>query len=281
MRFLFFVNLNKKNARSYTLCAAKTLIKAGAECYITESSYDDSLSELKTVKEDEAVFFDAIIAVGGDGTIMSAAEVAAKADKPILGINAGRVGFLSGVDADDPKKLLKLLDGSFVQRRRMLIQVEFNDKKVIAVNDAVISKPNLSTIIDLSISCNGRPALSYRADAVLFSTPTGSTAYALSNGGAVADPELDFISVSPICPHSLISRPYLFSDKAILKVTLGKNNVGHLIVDGRPIVSLNATDEVIISKSSAELKLLTLEDYKFFEVVKQKFLTDVEWERRQ
>lgn len=280
MRFLFFVNLNKKNARNYTLCAAKILMEAGADCYITESSYDDSFSELKTAKADEAAYFDVIIAVGGDGTIMSAAEIAAMADKPVLGINAGRVGFLSGVEADDPKKLLKLLDGKFVQRRRMLMQIDFKDKKLIAVNDAVISKPNLSTIIDLSISCDGSPALSYRADAVLFSTPTGSTAYALSNGGAVADPELNFISVSPICPHSLIFRPYLFSDRAVLKATLGEKNHGHLIVDGKPASSLDGADEVIISKSSVELKLLTLKDYKFFELVKQKFLTDVEWEKR-
>ena len=281
MRVLFFVNLNKKNAQQCTLRAIQILTEAGADCSVVPPAACGLLQKMRVAKEEEAVSFDVLAAVGGDGTIMETAKTAVRAGKPLLVINVGRMGFLSGVKGNEPEKLTRLFRGQMIEHQRMLLQIDFEGKNLIAVNDIVVSKPVLSNLIDLSVACNHRPVISYRADAVLFSTPTGSTASALSNGGPIADPDLAFLSMSPICPHSLISRPYLFSDSSILKATLGKSSKAHLIVDGQPVALLENGARFTIKRSASELRLLTLEDHAFFEAVREKFLPGMEEEQPQ
>lgn len=279
MRVLFFVNLDKKNAQQCTLRAIESLTNAGAECFVTRTSASGLLESFPIAEKEEASLFDFIVAVGGDGTIMETAKTAAYVGKPLIGINTGRLGFLSGVEGQEPEKLLRLFNNQFTKHHRMLLEIDVNGQSFTAINDLVVTRPKLTNIMDLSVFCAGKRVIHYRADSVLFSTPTGSTAYALSNGGPITDPDLYFISMSPICPHSLISRPYLFSDKAVLEATPGEGNDAYLLVDGQLVASIESGTRVTIKKSEKELQLLTLDDHAFFEVVKRKFLIEREQEQ--
>ena len=154
----------------------------------------------------------------------------------------------------------------------MLLEIEHGGKKHIAVNDAVFVKPVLGSLINLKVFEKNDFVIEYRTDSVLFSTPTGSTAYALANGGPISDPNLKFISMSPICAHSLISRTYLFSQGAELIVEIGKKDQAYLVVDGVQRCLLNSGDRVKIRKSNKTLRLVYLKDVPFFKLVRKKFL---------
>ncbi|MDE5600017.1 MAG: NAD(+)/NADH kinase [Oscillospiraceae bacterium] len=271
MRFFFIVNVNRKEAIKRTKLAVNIIKELGGE-YAIENS--NSIAFGKEFEFDSVFHissYNFIIAVGGDGTIMAAAKYAFEYNLPVLGINAGRMGFLCGLEGHDLKNLEKIFNGDYNEEKRTLLEIEWNDKKTIAVNDAVFVKPVLGSIIDLKVFESDNFVIEYRADSVLFSTPTGSTAYALSNGGPVADPNLKFISMSPICSHSLISRAYLFSDNAEIKADVGKSNKAYLIVDGKKMDLLEKGTEVKIRKSDRWLRLVYLEDIPFFELLRKKF----------
>ncbi len=264
MQFFFVINRDKPHAEETADRALQLLERAGAVCTATGKNALSSSQDLKDS--------DMIIAVGGDGTILSAAQFAVRFDKPILGLHAGRLGFLSGARGEELGSLLRLLRGSYVEHRRMLLTVRVGEKSRTAVNDLLITKPALGSLIDVSVQESGRDVIDYRADSVLFSTPTGSTAYALSSGGPVADPALSFISMAPICSHSLVSRTYLFSDSAKLTAKLGEDCRGHLVIDGEPCFQLPPGQEVHIRRSERTLRLVCLQDQPFYEVVREKFL---------
>ena len=272
MKIFFIVNVGKRKAVEKAKDAILFLKKFGCQCAVEREKVDLFDKQVAGKTLDEIHKFDFIIAVGGDGTVLAASEYALKYDIPILGINAGHLGFLCGLEYQNLKKLSRIFSGEYAERRRMLLEVEYGAKKYIAVNDAVFVKPVLGSLIDLKIFEKSNFIIEYRADSVLFSTPTGSTAYALSNGGPISDPNLNFISMSPICAHSLISRTYLFSDNAELVVEVGKKDQAHLVLDGVDICLLNSGDRVKIRKSEKRLRLVYLKDIPFFELVRKKFL---------
>lgn len=272
MKIFFIVNDGKVKAIKNAKKAISILKKFGCEC-VVEKSVFQFFKESVTVENLENIYkYDFIIAVGGDGTIIAASEYAAKHDIPILGINSGHMGFLCGLECHDLQKLEKILKNQYNEKKRMLLEVEYDRKKYIAVNDVVFTKPVLGSLIDLKVFESGNFVIEYRADSVLFSTPTGSTAYALANGGPVADPNLDFISMSPICAHSLASRTYLFSKHAELVVKIGNRNKTHIVIDGVEIDLLENGSQIKIRKNDKKLRLVYLEDIPFFDLVRKKFL---------
>ncbi len=272
MRIFFVINNSKLEAIDNAKKAIHILNALGCECAVERNVFDffkkcavaDDINNICT--------YDFIIAVGGDGTILAASEHAAKYDIPVLGINSGHMGFLCGLERHDLEKLEKILKNQYNEKKRMLLEVEYNKNKYIAVNDVVFTKPVLGSLIDLKVFESDNFVIEYRADSVLFSTPTGSTAYALANGGPVADPNLDFISMAPICAHSLASRTYLFSKNAELVAKIGNRNKTHMVVDGVELDLLDKGSEVKIRKSDKKLKLVYLEDIPFFDLVRKKFL---------
>lgn len=272
MKFFFIVNLRKQRAKECAQKAIAVLEKAGGMCALEDTNRGAFGDAYHFAPLGELSLYDIVVAVGGDGTVMSAAKYAAVADKPILGLNAGRLGFLSGAEVDELEKLKRLLTGKYKKCKRMLLQVQVQNKSFVAVNDCLISKSALGSIIDVSVYESGHSVMDYRADSVLFSTPLGSTAYALSNGGPVADPDLKFISMSPICAHSLVSRTYLFTEQAVLTAKLGSGSQAHLLTDGHEISVLEPGSAIQIQRSLHELCLLYLEDLPFFEIVQKKFL---------
>lgn len=220
---------------------------------------------------------DVIIAIGGDGTIIHSAKHAVECDIPLLGINVGRLGFMAGLEMGELSLLSRLVDKNYTIENRMMLKCIHYTKETVneylALNDIVISNGALSRIIEVEVLCNDKNVASYRADGVIFSTPTGSTAYALSAGGPVIEPAINCIAMTPICPHSLVARTVIFSDDKVLLAKSAKDNRHpiYITVDGDQGAKFEDTDFVEIMKSPQTVKLINLNQKQFYEVLNQKF----------
>jgi len=219
---------------------------------------------------------DIIIAVGGDGTIIHCARNAAAAQKPILGINIGRLGYIAGLETNEMDRLEKLTSGDYTIEDRMMleIRVDLEEKPKIfsAFNDAVVARGTLSRILDFKVRLDDTKVCDYRADGLIFSTPTGSTAYSLSAGGPIIDPRMNCILLAPICPHSLLSRPVVFGPDAKLSVRAHSDYESEIIltIDGEIFLKIPDGTKIEFSKSSGTVKILKLKNNNFYEIVTDK-----------
>lgn len=219
---------------------------------------------------------DVVVTVGGDGTIIRVAKYAAAAGKPLLGINLGRIGFVAGLEPQELTELSRLFDGDYTCESRMMLKatvIQHDLERVYyALNDVTVSRGSLSRIIDLSVSLNEEEICDYRADGLLFSTPTGSTAYSLSAGGPVIQPHMRCILLTPVCPHSLFSRSVLFCDQSVLTVRAEDqdNAEVYLTVDGQESIKISSGDRIKIEKAEIETKLIRLHDKSFYRVLSEK-----------
>ena len=198
-------NLGKANSRACTFAVARVMEKCGITAVMPEAMQREFpiRSVLFQPKEQGLKNSDFIIAIGGDGTILHIAQDAVRYDVPVLGINAGRVGFLATIEREETELIAKIASGDYQIENRMLIEASVGTENCWAVNDIVLTRGEYSRIVDIDILCDGNPIYSLRGDGVILSTPTGSTAYAMSAGGPVVDPSIQSISLSPICPYSL------------------------------------------------------------------------------
>lgn len=219
---------------------------------------------------------DAILAIGGDGTIIRAAYFSFKHQISTLGINLGRLGFLSSVEPEQLDLLKDMLCGNYVVEKRMVLEVKNNNDTYFAINDAVISRGTISRMIDIDVYCNEDKVTDMRADGVIFSTPTGSTAYSLSAGGPIIDPALECILTTPICPHSLSARTIVFSADKILNPKINASSLVcekmFLTIDGQKAVEIDANNTVTVQKSSLYANFLMPKDKTFFHTLNKKML---------
>ena len=221
---------------------------------------------------------DLVIGIGGDGVMLEAARRATPASIPILGINMGRVGYMTELEMTELDLLGKIFDGEYYLDERAMLRVEIRSSNgnskftAYALNEAVVANGSTARIIDLQLSDNGRLVSEYRADGLVIATPTGSTAYSLSAGGPIIDPKLSCFCVTPICPHSLIARPLIFPDSAVLEVKniCVREKVLHLTVDGRATFDLFFGDTAIITKSALKAKLLRIKNDDFYSKIRMK-----------
>jgi NAD+ kinase len=220
---------------------------------------------------------DLLIALGGDGTILRTASHAFGLDKPVIGVNLGTIGFMSEIEAHEIELFDKLFSGNFTIESRMMLDVEIikKDAGVIftdsALNDAVVSHGSVARLIEIDLFCDGVKITHYRADGVIIATPTGSTAYSMSAGGPIIDPNIACLCVTPICSHSLINRPVIFSHDSVLEIK--NRNVepdAYLSIDGRVNLQLDKSDIVRIRKSQHTTKLISVKNHGFFEVIREK-----------
>lgn len=227
----------------------------------------------------EAVYAEAdiLIVFGGDGTILEAARRAAQRGTPILGINLGRLGYMAELELSELELLDKLFTGEYELEKRSMLRVElFSGSELrsfcYALNDAVISNGSVSRMIDLELSEGGVPVTTYRADGLIVATPTGSTAYSMSAGGAIVDPRVDCFCVTPICPHSFAARPMIFSDGSVLEVRniCAREKMLYLTVDGRMNFELYRNQTVRITKSKLQTSLIRLKKCGFYRKLRQK-----------
>lgn len=221
---------------------------------------------------------DLVIVLGGDGYMLEAARRAAPNAIPILGFNMGRVGYMTELEMDEIDLLDRVFEGEYYLDERAMLSVEIigseGQKKIsaYALNDAVIANGSTARIVDLQLSDNGKPVNTYRADGLVVATPTGSTAYSLSAGGPIVDPKLSCFCVTPICPHSLVARPLVFPDSAVLQVKniCAREKVLHLTVDGRATYDLFYGETVVVTKSSLHTRLLRVKNEDFYSKIRMK-----------
>ena len=241
--------------------------KKGIDVYL-DSISAKAIGLLGIDFEDMCKQVDFIVALGGDGTLISVSRRAYKFDKPILGINAGNLGFLTDINPDNVEEFLdNFLKGNYRIDERMVIEIEYKDKKLYAFNDVVISKDMISSMISVRVDTNESFLNTYRGDGLIISTPTGSTAYNLSAGGPVVYPLTESFILTPICPHSLTQRPLVLPSNFILEVTI-KERVGKLILDGQEIYPLN--DKILVKKAKRNAKLIHRIERNYFDVLREK-----------
>jgi len=219
---------------------------------------------------------DLLIVLGGDGTLLSMARAVGDLGVPLLGVNLGGLGFLTATTLDEMFPALEAyLGGRMAIEERMLLsaRVVRNGQAVCeyaALNDVVITKSAMSRIIDLAVSVDGRYATAYRADGLIISTPTGSTAYSLSAGGPILFPTMDAVVLTPICSHTLTNRPIVVPGTDRIEVTLLAVHGGHDILVGQVGVGLRGGDTVEIRKAASRIRLVRFPQKDFFSVLRTK-----------
>ena len=218
-----------------------------------------------------------IICFGGDGTILHMAKTATRFGLPVLGVNIGNMGFMAELESSELDQLSRLATGDYSIDRRMMLDVTVHrDRDIIfhdiGLNDVVITKGAVARIVHLAVECDGVQVMECGGDGVIVATPTGSTAYSLSAGGPIVEPEAHNILITPICAHDIVSGSIVASDKRVITVSLTHNarRNAFLSVDGGTALRLNAGDVATISKSNLETKLIRMKSQSFFDVVNKK-----------
>ncbi len=219
-----------------------------------------------------------IICFGGDGTLLHMAKTATRHGLPVLGVNIGTMGFMAELESTELSLLAKLATGEYTVDDRMMLDVTVHrDRDIIfhdlCLNDVAITKGAVARIVHLEVKCDGVQAMECGGDGMIIATPTGSTAYSLSAGGPIVEPDAHSILVTPICAHDVASRCIVVSDKRTVSVGMTHNarRNAYLSVDGGKALRMNMGDVATIRKSNLCTKLIRLKDRSFFDVVNMKF----------
>ncbi|MEG2652250.1 MAG: NAD(+)/NADH kinase [Ruthenibacterium sp.] len=269
-------NAQKPRAMPIAKAAAELLRQYGANV-LMEDCFKASFAgqPVKFFPEEQAIAAcDAIVTVGGDGTILRIARRSLADRKPILGINVGRLGFLATVEADELHRLKRLVTGDYTLDRRSILEVRVGGTQQVqnALNEVVIGKAGVSKTIDMEIYCDGTLVNRYQGDGVIVATPTGSTAYSLSAGGPVLDARIAGLVVTPICAHSMHSPPMVFSAQRRLRVTVSSAQPQQVLYscDGQAETPLSDSDTVEVALSDQYMTLICLHDADQFEAIDKK-----------
>lgn len=210
-----------------------------------------------------------VLVLGGDGTIMHASHIAQKYDIPLIGVNLGRIGYMAELETDSLSRLGEVIRGRYTEERRMMLRVSYGGAEYAALNDAVIRAQTTHPAF-VTLECDGQTVNTYRGDGLICSTPTGSTAYSVSAGGSVVDPRLNCICITPLCPQSLSARPLIFSPECRLALRAEEGYKCILTVDGEDGISLNAGENVYITRDPRPLRMIRITKEGFYTVLSKK-----------
>jgi len=221
---------------------------------------------------------DLAIVVGGDGTMLHVARALAPFEVPLLGVNLGRLGFLTDVSAEHmTEEIGKIIGGDFASEERNLLQAEIMRAgrivhSEVALNDVIIGKGELSRLIEFETYLNGEFVNHMRADGVIVATPTGSTAYALSAGGPILEPTLGALVLVPICPHTLSARPIVLSDDRVVEIVIAgsRRHAAHITLDGQTSHGLESNDRVYVRKTDTPVHLIHPSNRNHYYVLRAK-----------
>ncbi|MBR5520782.1 MAG: NAD(+)/NADH kinase [Oscillospiraceae bacterium] len=277
MKFLIKVNLSKDNSITVTREVIRLFIEENYEYRLCKEPgienacpYRDVIIPFKEGLE----WCDVIVTIGGDGTLLAIGKDAAKLSKPIVGINAGRIGFLTAIEGNDVSLLSKLDDKSvFEIKKHNFIQARINKGPwQYCLNDVVLSKCMYSNTVDLSIFSNGEQLMRFSGDGIILATSTGSTAYSLSVGGPIVDSDLQAMVISPVAPHSLNrTSMVLAKNKHIsIKANDRNKNLATIAFDGTGYTEVGPEDTVEVKLSSKYVSIYTLRNQGQFEKVDKK-----------
>ena len=220
---------------------------------------------------------DLLIVLGGDGTLLSAARLVADRQVPILPVNLGGLGFLTTVPLDDLYTILEeIFSGKNRMSERVMLEAQIVRggsiiRRQIALNDAVLNKAALARIMDVALHVDGEYVTTYKADGLILSTPTGSTAYSLSAGGPIVYPTVEAFVVTPICPHTLTNRPLVIPDTAKIEIDFqAEDDAVFLTLDGQIGIELVNGDQIVVRKASEKLRLVLPSKKTYFQVLRNK-----------
>lgn len=219
---------------------------------------------------------DIVVVFGGDGTILSVARLAAEPGVPILGVNLGGLGFITELNMDELEKNIDILfneDCCFEERIMLIADVYRGRRKIAshnAMNDVVLNKSALSRMFEIDVYINDQYVTTFRIDGLILSTPTGSTAHSLSAGGPILYPTLESFLMTPICPHTLTSRPIVLPDSFVLEAWIKNGDDVYLTLDGQVGFPLKVNDRVRIRKADYKAKFLILRHRDYFKILRTK-----------
>jgi NAD+ kinase len=251
----------------------KTLSSLGVEVMLEEQSAK-MISKEGIVFDELCSVCDFLITVGGDGTLISTARKSLAYDIPILGVHAGRLGFLSDVNLDAFDEFIKqMLEGKYRIDERAVLEATLNmgekEEKRYAFNDVVLTRSSVPQMIHIETLVDSKPFNTYYGDGVIVSTPTGSTAYNLSAGGPVMFPMTNVFALTPICPHSLTQRPVVLPGKYPIEMKTS-SEIALVIFDGQDTIELGLGESIGIKLASKRVNLIHKEEFNYFDVLKNK-----------
>ncbi len=264
---------------------AKKIIKLSDDFGIsvyTDIKFKDDIGEqsVNFVEEEQllAIGADIAISLGGDGSMLDACEKTAQTSCPVLGINLGNLGFLTALEKSEFDLLSDIFAGNYEIEERMMLSAKIEDgdffKTVHVLNEIIITSSVCAKITEIELKCDNSVAMQCSSDGMIIASPTGSTAYSLSAGGPIVDPNMEAICVTPICPHSLTARPLVFGAGATLSVrgkTKDKNNSGILVTpDGKDGIPVSENAKITITRSPLKTKLVKVNQNRFFDILSTK-----------
>lgn len=231
-------------------------------------------------RKDALARADFIITIGGDGTLLAAAADAAETSTPIIGINVGRLGFLTLVEPTGISELAEILTGRFSVDERMMLELSYQNASGETLvrhvlNDIVASRDSTGKTADIHAVCDGKTFSEFRADGIILATPTGSTAYSLSAGGIAVDPAVESVLFTPICAHSLKERPVVLSAEKTIKI-INESYANCLCLavaaDGEMVTEIKPGESITVKRSPLTTKLISLQHKDFYEILTQKMM---------
>jgi NAD+ kinase len=284
MKFGIIGNLDKPELGVAVSLLVDKLNRSGVEYIVDKDIVNllgnagEGLRQKHSAPREECVRgVDMVVALGGDGTILSAARLVGSDGTPILGVNLGKLGFLAEIAPEEMSRAIgEIVEKKFVIEERLVLEAtcpSLPGRILHGVNDIVVGKSRSSRVVDMDMHINGAFAVTYRGDGLVMSTPTGSTAYALSNGGPIVTPVSRVIGITPIAPHTLSGRPLIVPDTDSIRVVVQSTGDEILIsADGQEEAELPGPLEVFVRKAQHQVRLVKRVDRTYYDVLRAKLL---------
>lgn len=275
----FVTNIEKDPTLQETKKMVDFVLKKGCEVYVSENFSDVHPDVIATSSSEMYKSVDFVVVIGGDGTILRVARSAAIFDTPILGINFGTLGYLADVEKINAIDAIeKVLNGDFTIENRMMLEPYVERGCVsheinLALNEVCITNSVCSRMIKLSVEVNGEYFDTFRADGIIVSTPTGSTAYNLSAGGPILSPHTELMTITHICPHTLYARPFVIDGNDVVRIRVQSNyNNVQMSCDGQSTVQMKNDDVIIVKKSQYVTRIIKTTNMNFYDILRRKMV---------
>lgn len=276
MKYSILPNLSREGAKELTEKICIKLNELGADC-VLPVQYNELFKNVSFAEnEDEAVkLSDAVIAVGGDATIIHAAKRAVTFGKPVLGINSGRLAFMAGLEDHELDLLKCLITGEYNLDRRLILKARiFNGEKELScdycINDVYVSSDSGPRMEEINVYLGDKLVDSYLCDGILVATPTGSTAYSLSAGGSVVDPELESILLTPVCSHSLFNRPIIFRPDSVVTIKSYSDKPLRVSLDGQDFMIIEPGCKAVVERAESKAEFIRIKNDNFIDILSTK-----------
>jgi NAD+ kinase len=271
--------LSERSVAEPALQVLGLLHRRGIEVFAaTEADSAGQFAEATRIDQAQlAARVDLVVAIGGDGTLLHAARHVAHRNVPLIGINRGRLGFLTDISPEYMLEAIEaILAGDYLSEQRLMLAAKVNNRgdsaPLVALNDVVLQKGDTGRLLDFTTVVDGTYVNTHRGDGLIVATPTGSTAYALSCGGPIIQPNVPALVMVPICPHTLSDRPLVLPSSSTIEVRVdaGSGSAAHVVCDGEELGKIGNDETLTISLAQQTVTLLHPRDYNYYELLRSK-----------